>query len=278
MLPGGGVAEPRKFLFHENWLDRAYAFDRQLWQENISTVYPDIFSYPSRPRKTPPSINLLGDFGASISESVMFERSYTSGVLVPHNAYGRWRCARLSDLVDSATRLAVRHAVRPDPTAVHSGAKSAAVVRSPFCSQSLPPRIRIPTIYTYGISWCNCSITTPNHRHRGVIMAAYITRTSFLAGTVSRIILCWGLEARVSRSRIRQQMLERKRYEGSLQSEKSNRQTHLLHPLMGHLRRWYKRQFLFLLRMRRLHSLGTMRSLCWIFRLSCLQRPSVLAT
>ncbi|KAL0632694.1 hypothetical protein Q9L58_008415 [Maublancomyces gigas] len=45
VLPDGGIAEPRKFLFHENWLDRAYAYSHKSWQANISMEYPDTFLY-----------------------------------------------------------------------------------------------------------------------------------------------------------------------------------------------------------------------------------------
>lgn len=87
VLPDGGTAEPRKFLFHENWLDRAYAYSHKLWQANISMEYPDTFLYPSRPRKSPPSKNLLSEFGSAMGESIMFEQLYTRGVLTPHDAY-----------------------------------------------------------------------------------------------------------------------------------------------------------------------------------------------
>lgn len=82
VLPDGGIAEPRKFLFHENWLDRAYAYNRGV--TNLSMVYPDPFSHPPRPGITQPVDNLLAEFGTCIGESLVFEQVYTRGVLTPH--------------------------------------------------------------------------------------------------------------------------------------------------------------------------------------------------
>lgn len=84
LLPDGKTAEPRKFLFHENWLDRAYGYDPNLrllepepplggsmvTRENFSypigsMVYPDNFTYPERPGLNPKK-NLFGDLGSNL--------------------------------------------------------------------------------------------------------------------------------------------------------------------------------------------------------------------
>lgn len=82
-LPDGKIAEPRKFLFHENWLDRAYSYDPSLWSSipvynqvlpedtvNLSyptgsMAYPDNFTYPERPGLSPMK-NLFGQFGSNL--------------------------------------------------------------------------------------------------------------------------------------------------------------------------------------------------------------------
>lgn len=93
LLPDGRTAEPRKFLFHENWLDRAYSYDPDLWRsvpysdsffpegteqypENFSypvgsMVYPDNFTYPERPGLNPEE-NLFGKFASSLIFAVGF--------------------------------------------------------------------------------------------------------------------------------------------------------------------------------------------------------------
>lgn len=87
MLPDGKTAKPRKFLFHENWLDRAYNYDPNLWlsgpevdsspiegsiltREDFSypvgsMVYPDNFTYPERPGLNP-NRNLFGVLGLNL--------------------------------------------------------------------------------------------------------------------------------------------------------------------------------------------------------------------
>lgn len=82
-LPDGKMAEPRKFLFHENWLDRAYSYDPSLWssipvydqalpEDTVglsyptgSMAYPDNFTYPERPGLSPMK-NLFGQFGSNL--------------------------------------------------------------------------------------------------------------------------------------------------------------------------------------------------------------------
>lgn len=96
-LPDGTSAPPRKFLFHENWLDRAYSYDPDLWLSQSflhpasinqtlfdvgspypvvqyayptgSMVYPDNFTYPARPGLAP-RMNSFGSLGASLIHAV----------------------------------------------------------------------------------------------------------------------------------------------------------------------------------------------------------------
>ncbi|KAL0632595.1 hypothetical protein Q9L58_008526 [Maublancomyces gigas] len=61
----GTHAPPRQLLFHENWLDNAYALRRE---DNFETSPGDTlisrFSFPARPRTVPPlDANMLGVFG-----------------------------------------------------------------------------------------------------------------------------------------------------------------------------------------------------------------------
>lgn len=93
----GTPAPPRKFLFHENWLDRAYSYDPELWlappiftpqYQNAtrytngtpftwsnysyptgSMVTPDNFTYPERPGLNP-QMNSFGQLGASMISSI----------------------------------------------------------------------------------------------------------------------------------------------------------------------------------------------------------------
>lgn len=87
LLRDGKTAEPRKFLFHEYWLDRAYSYDPKLWLSLAcsdsspsggtsqyseiltyptgSMVYPDNFTYPERPGLNPAE-NLFGKFGSNL--------------------------------------------------------------------------------------------------------------------------------------------------------------------------------------------------------------------
>lgn len=93
----GTKVRPRKFLFHENWLDRAYSYDSALWLADSipnpagidttlytngtlsdeflysfptgSMVYPDNFTYPSRPGLVP-QMNMFGKLGASLVRAV----------------------------------------------------------------------------------------------------------------------------------------------------------------------------------------------------------------
>lgn len=67
LTPNGTQAPPRRILFHENWLDRAYAVDGEQW-DNISSVHPDPFSYPARPRTIAPPHNVLAAFGNTIRD------------------------------------------------------------------------------------------------------------------------------------------------------------------------------------------------------------------
>lgn len=93
LLPDGKTAKPRKFLFHENWLDRAYSYDPELWTslpftnlsfpegsveapENYtypigSMAYPDNFTYPARPGMDP-KMNLFGIFASHLTSAVGF--------------------------------------------------------------------------------------------------------------------------------------------------------------------------------------------------------------
>lgn len=87
---------PRKFLFHENWLDRAYGYDPAIWLTDSfpnaaglnttpftdgtpfrdfswtiptgSMVQPDNFTYPARPGLAPPK-NTFGNFGRSLVQA-----------------------------------------------------------------------------------------------------------------------------------------------------------------------------------------------------------------
>ncbi|KAL0635159.1 hypothetical protein Q9L58_005884 [Maublancomyces gigas] len=93
----GTPAPPRKFLFHENWLDRAYSYDPELsvsppllstayrnatpvtdggpfeWSNylyrNSSSVNPDNFTYPERPGLSP-QMNSFGKLGASMISAI----------------------------------------------------------------------------------------------------------------------------------------------------------------------------------------------------------------
>lgn len=69
--PDGKHASPRKLLFHENWLDRAFAVGGPLWA-NLSTTYPDPFSYPPRPATIPPLDNTLAGFGNGSRDAVAY--------------------------------------------------------------------------------------------------------------------------------------------------------------------------------------------------------------
>lgn len=90
----GTTAPPRRFLFHQNWLDRAYNYDPDLWLSQPtpdtryidttlytngtpysptnysyptgSMVYPDNFTYPARPGLRP-RMNGFGNLGLSVS-------------------------------------------------------------------------------------------------------------------------------------------------------------------------------------------------------------------
>ncbi|KAL0633005.1 hypothetical protein Q9L58_008111 [Maublancomyces gigas] len=103
----GTTSPPRKFLFHENWLDRAYGFDPSIWLSDSilnpidlnttahtdgtgydgfnysiptgSMVYPDNFTYPGRPGLFP-QMNTFGRFGASIGGAVGFLDRDSDGV------------------------------------------------------------------------------------------------------------------------------------------------------------------------------------------------------
>lgn len=67
----GKMAGPREFLFHENWLDRAYAIGGELWK-NESYKSSDPFNYPPRPRTTAPQANnnVLGTFGNNTRDAL----------------------------------------------------------------------------------------------------------------------------------------------------------------------------------------------------------------
>lgn len=95
----GNKLPPRKFLFHENWLDRAYSYDPTIWitdsylhavglNETLFTdgrpkrdfrwtiptgsmVQPDNFTYPARPGLVPQR-NTFGNFGRSLVYAVGF--------------------------------------------------------------------------------------------------------------------------------------------------------------------------------------------------------------
>lgn len=97
--PDGTTAPPRKFLFHENWLDRAYSYDPDLWLSNSvlhsayadgtpytdgtpyimgnnsyptgSMVYPDNFTYTARPGMVP-QMNSFGNLGSSLTFAIGF--------------------------------------------------------------------------------------------------------------------------------------------------------------------------------------------------------------
>lgn len=81
VLANGSTAPPRKLLFHKNWLDRAYGFDPNVpysYYANYSIpeesmIYPDNFTYPTRPGTTPTN-NTFGLFGWHIALVPMFER------------------------------------------------------------------------------------------------------------------------------------------------------------------------------------------------------------
>lgn len=58
----GKHENPRKILFHENWLDDAYSYDEdQLASDD--TTEPAPFTYPARPRTTALPYNILAAFG-----------------------------------------------------------------------------------------------------------------------------------------------------------------------------------------------------------------------
>lgn len=91
LLPDGTTTGPRDFLFHENWLDRAYGYDPKLWLSESqletpyidgspldlvnytcptgSMVYPDNFTYPARPGLVP-QMNSFGVLGSKIIYAV----------------------------------------------------------------------------------------------------------------------------------------------------------------------------------------------------------------
>lgn len=103
------IAPPRKFLFHENWLDRAFSYDPALWlAQSIddngyvngisynngtpypppvfflptgSMRYPDNFTYAARPGLTP----RLNTFG-SLGENLIYALGYGSS---PESAEAR---------------------------------------------------------------------------------------------------------------------------------------------------------------------------------------------
>lgn len=103
----GTKLPPRKFLFHENWLDRAYGYDPTIWLTDSvptamgfnatlftdgrwkgdflwtipsgSMVQPDNFTYPARPGLVPQK-NTFGNFGRSLVDAVGFTNVERSGL------------------------------------------------------------------------------------------------------------------------------------------------------------------------------------------------------
>lgn len=81
LRPDGEKVAPRKFLFHQTWLDRAHAFGGELWA-NESYEFSDPFSYPARPGVVPPlgEYNVLAAFGNKTRDGVY---SLTRGEALP---------------------------------------------------------------------------------------------------------------------------------------------------------------------------------------------------
>lgn len=105
----GTTSPPRKFLFHENWLDRAYSYDPDLWlsmsmpiRGNESTnvtsynhgtpyiaptyffptgsmLYPDNFTYAARPGLVP-HLNSFGYLGSNLIYALGYEIIDSPGV------------------------------------------------------------------------------------------------------------------------------------------------------------------------------------------------------
>lgn len=61
-MPDGQRKDPRRLLFHENWLDNAYSTIDAEWESNDIHI-PASFNYPSRPRTTASPYNVLAAFG-----------------------------------------------------------------------------------------------------------------------------------------------------------------------------------------------------------------------
>lgn len=95
LLTNGTTASPRKLLFHENWLDRAYGYDPGLWLSDAypditapegtlspanysypkgSIIQPDNFTYPARPGLNPKR-NSFRIFGSELIYAVGFDIS-----------------------------------------------------------------------------------------------------------------------------------------------------------------------------------------------------------
>lgn len=95
LLANGSTAPPRKLLFHENWLDRAYGLDPAFHHTKPedtayptgSMEYPDNFTYPARPGTTARD-TLFGSLGWFFTSAGGFEFvNKPNPKPVPHEAF-----------------------------------------------------------------------------------------------------------------------------------------------------------------------------------------------